>query len=383
MANTSLSNTSEKMIDTELRRIWSLGANVIVAWKAIPFGIIVIYLPSYDLPRVAKLHDDLLDANRHIDSSERLSSLLEAGCLSKEIKMDERVGSDENSINAVNRLIRAYTVAHVPCRAVCLFDMVSFSLYSPFEQITQISVLSHYINLASWRCQRANMPVDICTTTTGDGFYMWNRQEGLMADIALYVTAMLALAYTCMARGHAKTEAVPRLRCALHWGSHYEYRAGSTGAQDNVFIVGDVTIDLARIISAAQAGQLLIGAYMRDIGDTEPSIVQQYGIYNLDTPAFMALAQSHVQKLVGIPIPSGKIEAISAFLSGRRGPDGTFSIRKYYVKDKHGLEHGCYNARLNLTSSTGEAIWFGLLDRDLGRFDARTDPNEDIIIRVD
>ena len=115
MANTSLSNASEKMIDTELRRIWSLGANVIVAWKAIPFGIIVIYLPSYDLPRVAKLHDDLLDANRHIDSSERLSSLLEAGCLSKEIKMDERVGSDENSINAVNRLIRAYTVAHVPC----------------------------------------------------------------------------------------------------------------------------------------------------------------------------------------------------------------------------------------------------------------------------
>ena len=53
------------------------------------------------------------------------------------------------------------------------------------------------------------------------------------------------------------------------------------------------------------------------------------------------------------------------------------------MKDKHGLEHGCYNARLNLTSSTGEAIWFGLLDRDLGRFDARTDPNEDIIIRVD
>ncbi|MDE0812189.1 MAG: pentapeptide repeat-containing protein, partial [Alphaproteobacteria bacterium] len=27
----------------------------------------------------------------------------------------------------------------------------------------------------------------------------------------------------------------------------------------------------------------------------------------------------------------------------------TFSIRKYYVTNKHGLNHGCYNAKLHTT----------------------------------
>lgn len=370
----------EKAVDLELRKTWSLGSNVIVGWRPLPYGLDVLYLPSYDLPRVAKLFDDVLRANRHVDSPERWQALVNAGCIAKDIKVTARIGRDDNSVAAINKLIRAYTVSDIPVRAVCLFDMVSFSLYSPFEQITQISLLSHYIKLASMRCQRLNMPMDLCSTTTGDGFYVWNRNEGLMADVALYCTAMLALAYVYAARAVAKTEAVPRLRCGLHWGSHYEYYGGTAS---DVFIVGEVTIELARIISTAQSGQLLIGSYQRDLSETEPQIVQEYGIYSLDTATFMALAQGQLARLGDVPIPGGKIANLNVFLTGPSISEDTYSIRKYYVTDKHGLEHPCYNARLNMKSTSGETISFGLLDRDLGKFQARTDPNEDIVVRID
>jgi hypothetical protein len=96
----------------------------------------------------------------------------------------------------------------------------------------------------------------------------------------------------------------------------------------------------------------------------------------------MALAQSQMARVTGVPIPGGKIDSLNVFLTGPSVTDDTYSIRKYYVLDKHGLEHGCYNARLNLAGSGGEAISFGLLDRDLDKFKARTDPNEDIVVRV-
>ena len=379
MADVALAVPGHKAVDSELRKIWGLGSNVIIGWRALPFGLDVLYLPSYELPRVAKLYDDILRANRHIESPERFQALVTAGCRAKEIKIDARLGRDDNSVDAINKLIRAYTVSHIPCRAVCLFDMVSFSLYSPFEQITQISLLSHYIKLASMRCQRLNMPMDLCSTTTGDGFYVWNRNEGLMADVALYCTAMLALGYVYAARAVAKTEAVPRLRCGLHWGSHYEYYGGSAS---DVFIVGEVTIELARIISTAQSGQLLIGSYLRDLTESEPQVVQEFGIYSLDTANFMALAQGQLARLADVPVPGGKIESFNVFLTGPSVSEDTYSIRKYYVTDKHGLEHPCYNARLNMKSSSGEIISFGLLDRDLGKFKARTDANEDIVIRM-
>ena len=62
--------------------------------------------------------------------------------------------------------------------------------------------------------------------------------------------------------------------------------------------------------------------------------------------------------------------------------DDTLSIRKYYVSDKHELEHSCYNAMLNINTAANERVTFGLLDEDLDKFDARSDENEDIIIKV-
>ncbi len=106
------------------------------------------------------------------------------------------------------------------------------------------------------------------------------------------------------------------------------------------------------------------------------------GVPTIDTPTFMALAQNEQNKLVGLPVPGGKIRSVKAYFTGPRVSENEFSIRKYYVKDKHGIEHPCFNAKFNMTTSSNENIFFGLLDKDLDKFDARVDEDEDITIRV-
>ena len=382
-ASSGLRGTIRDELDSGLRKIWSLGANVIVGWRFLPSGIKVAYLPSYDLPWVAKKHPTLLRPDRYFETEAEFGSMSEAGCRVSVLTLFNKYNVDKQSIAGINDLIRHYSVTHTECRAVALFDIVSFTLYSPFEQISHINVLSHYIRLAARRCQSLEMPIDLSMTTTGDGFYVWNNEKGLMADFALFCVTTLALGYTNAAHALARTESVPRLRCCLHVGSHYEYFQASAGlTNDGSFIVGDVTIELARLIGAAHTNQLLIGNFTRDLKDTGPVVREAIGVPSIDTLSFMGLAQGGFAKFVGLSIPGGKITSVKAYLTGPKMSQNTFTIRKYYVTDKHGLDHPCYNAKFNVMISDKRPIFFGLLDNELGKFKGRVDEDADVEIRV-
>ena len=137
------------------------------------------------------------------------------------------------------------------------------------------------------------MPISICMTTTGDGFYVWNRYEGLSADISLFCVVMLTLGniYATRKLVDRDVTSVPRLRCALHFGSHYEYYEGGGGrANATGYIVGDVTIILARLISKARTGQLLVGSYLHKFGEKDEEWRERLGVSEIDTPMFLALA---------------------------------------------------------------------------------------------
>ncbi|MEQ8193153.1 MAG: hypothetical protein RIB59_01560 [Rhodospirillales bacterium] len=382
---TQLPSHQQHDLDANLRRVWGLGANLIVGWRFQSNGIDVLYLPSYDLPKVSGIEAELLQFDREIRAQGQLETLKKSGCKLSRIALAYQLNREQSVLDFINHLVRKYSVTYHPCRAVALFDMVSFSIHSPFQQITQINVLSHYIKLAAQRCRHLGMPIDVCMTTTGDGFYVWNERSGVMADIALYNATLLALTYNYVSRDLATTESVPRLRCVIHFGSHYEYfQNNSSDGPGSAFIVGDVTVNAARLISQARTNQLLIGAYTRDLdADNEDrKLSDLLGTSSLDAFAFMAMAQEETAKLAGLPVPGGKIERINAYLTGPRVSDDAFAIRKYYITDKHGLEHGCYNAKLNVTTSQGDKVFFGLLDKDLKDFKARADEDEDILIRM-
>ena len=223
-------------------------------------------------------------------------------------------------------------------------------------------------------------------TTTGDGFYVWNAHYGIQGDVALFCSILLVLGYTYAARGIADGEAltVPRLRAGIHFGSHYEfYQGGSSSLESGGYIVGDVTINLARILGKARAGHFLVGAYSRTLDPADVVAMPQLENYpTIDTLTFMGLAQEGVRKLTGGPFPGGKIDHTQVFFTGPRVSDNEFRMRKYYVRDKHGLVHGCYNARVAIRASNGNTVTFGLMDEELKQFEADFDEGEDILIQM-
>lgn len=389
LENTSIGDElrpeNRREIEAHFRRVSNLGANVIVGWRSAGKRLQVFYVPSYSLPMIAKARGDMLRMNRYVTDDKMAEGLIKAGCRETTVSLKFSIGKNPAHIEDVNGVLRYYSVTHFDSRAVALFDMVSFSIHSPHEQITHVNVLSYYIKLAASRCRSLDMPIDVCMTTTGDGFYVWNRREGLAADIVLFCTVILALGYTYAARKLTETSvaSVPRLRCAVHFGSHYEfYQGGLAAAEAGGYIVGDVTISLARLLSKARTGQLLVGSTFIPLGPNDDKWREMLGSDEIDSPMFLALAQEQLAKFKGLPIPGGTIEQARVYFTGPRVADDTFSIRKYYVPDKHGFEHPCFNAKLEMDLTTEDIITFGLVDRDLSKFDARHDEAEDILIKL-
>jgi hypothetical protein len=179
--------------------------------------------------------------------------------------------------------------------------------------------------------------------------------------VALYTVTMLALIYNYAALGVARNAAVPNLRCCVAFGEHYEYFQHRADARDPLcFIVGDVTIELARMMTAAVDNQILIGSHRRRAKD---------GCI-IDTPAFVERAQTGLDRLIGTHVPGGEIAAIKSYLTGDRSMDDDFTVKRYSVVDKHDQHHRLFNAKLNVTDRSGKEVFIGCLDRDLEGFDA-------------
>lgn len=380
---TSLSAANRKELYDKLRGVWDLGANVIIGWRGTADGIEVLYIASRDLTRVGKHKPEMLERDRHIGDPNIFQELLQAGCQTLMIPLAFRVTETSAAVTEMNAILRYYTVTHSRCRAVGLFDIVNFSLHSAFERITQINVLAHHINLAAHRVEAAGLPIDLTMSTTGDGFYLWNRREGLPADLALFYVTSLAMGYNRRALEEDASETIPLLRCCLDFGDHYEYYQASGSKPDSRgFIVGDVTIRLARLISAALPHQFLVGSYMRELGLQEAEIREAAATSRVDTPSFMFFAANNTRLLLGSPIAEAKVTRINAYLTGDRISDSEFTINKYDVTDKHGLSHRCFNAKFNITDSFDRHTRVGLFTSDLERFDARHMENESIRLKV-
>ena len=143
----------------------------------------------------------------------------------------------------IETMVKRYSISYVPYRGVCLFDIVGFSLLTPFEQMMQLNSLSYSLNSAQSRLLTKRIGVDFSRTTTGDGFYVWNRELSLDGNVNLYHFMQLALADNAIAHKKTQRNTVPRLRACFHVGSSYEFHQAE-GLNPTLYnyIVGDVTV---------------------------------------------------------------------------------------------------------------------------------------------
>jgi class 3 adenylate cyclase len=340
--------------------LWRFGSNALIGWRPSPRGIEVITLPKVRLfadhgRHLPVFSEGSLMAGAALDATARLLDVQPV-----EVRLDSRIGDAAGEIPPalVERVFRLFTVTRTLHRAVLLLDIVGFSKASPEEQAAQLTTLEFSLNLAEEMARAHGLGVAFGRTTTGDGFYVWNERSGLRADIDFFcAVAIFQILFAALRRTVTTAAAVPVLRLCLSIGSHFLYhqprRDGSNGG---AFIVGDVTIKVARLIGTAAPDQMLIGDFERPLG---------LGQKSCNTETFLTAVSERLAGLKTLQVLGERIDRISFYLTGPRAADGRHRPLLIRITDKHGFEHGCYNAKLNAFAEQGEPYYCGLQHAEL------------------
>ncbi len=280
------------------------------------------------------------------------------------IKLRQPLSGHPVETQIIEKMIRRFSINYIASRAVTLFDIVGFSLLTPFEQMSQLNSLSYSLNSAHAKMLDQDVDINFARSSSGDGFYVWNRDDGLEANVNLYHFMHIVLADNAIARSKGTSKSVPRLRACFHVGSCYEFhQAEGLNPTTHDFIVGEVTIELARMIDAAMPGQILVGDFLADLNEDMLDHAQTQA--HLDAVAFLQRAQGNLAKLSGLEFSGERVTAIKCYLTGENLGGGQFSIRRLQIKDKHGLSRVAYNAKVNIYRESARPILLGIEDRKL------------------
>jgi hypothetical protein len=149
---------------------------------------------------------------------------------------------------------------------------------------------------------------------------------------------------------------VPGLRACIHIGSHYEfYQPDALSPTTFSYMVGEVTIELARMIEHAMPGQILVGDFRTPMYDYDSGDVEF-----IDSVNFINRTRRSLAQLNGMKLANTEIDEIKCYLTGIQHGDGNFDITQYAVSDKHDLEHNVYNAKRCIYRDNGGPIYLGV-----------------------
>jgi acyl carrier protein len=365
-------------LDRALHEHWGLGQNVILNWCPQGDGISLLVIPHYgvaeyagrdgvtngDAPRPKQdFFQALLSGRRCLAPAQlnKVGRLL--GIAPTHVALRDPLKNTLAQNEIIEKMVKRYSITYVPNRGVCLFDIVGFSLLTPFEQMMQLNSLSYSLNSAQSRLLTKRIGVDFSRTTTGDGFYVWNRNVSLEGNVSLYHFMQLALADNAIAHKKTKLNTVPKLRACFHIGSSYEFHQAE-GLNPTLlnYIVGDVTVDLARMLERAMPGQILVGEFQASMFTADSERADTAVIDSID---FVDLATRNIEQLTGIELSGERVDAIRSYLTGSKLTTGEFSVRRITINDKHGISRRVFNAKVNIYRHSAEPILLGIEDRAL------------------
>ncbi len=379
-------------LDAALHREWALGRNIILTWVPRETSIDVLVIPHYMLSDIFSDLDHDTDTDTPLANNSSYAIKDGSEVMIRDVISGSKM-SDEDHLQYFSRLfdtepqrielpftpgveishqtiesmIKRYGISYVEDRAVVLFDIVEFSLLSPLEQVAQLNSLAYSINSAYSKMLDNDIYVNFARTTTGDGFYIWNRDRDIHANVDLYHFMHLILADNAIARSKSSSSSTPLLRTGFHVGGHYEFYQ-SEGLSPTIYsyIVGDVTIELSRIVDQALPGQVLLGDFLVPIYDDEDNTR-----FKIDTIQFIDATQKRLSSLNGLELSGDKINSINCYLTGdKMGDRSEFTVHRYMVVDKHFKGRHVYNAKINIYREDSEPVFLGLQNSELEKFKA-------------
>lgn len=389
LKGTQLSPTQKgflRTLDAVLFEHWNLGKNLVLAYSRKSHALELLVVP-FTLPlQVVKrrphlpnrgLTNDTVHSERGSSSQPLVEHLLSGPItlpVEQLIEASELFGTPPVTVpmpidlstaqfptNAVEDLIKRYSFRYVKNSAVILIDIVGFSLYDALEQATQLNSLIYSINSAHSKMLTKQLSLNFARSTTGDGFYIWNRDSSIESNINLYYLMQLILAENALALSKSTTRETPRVTTAFHIGDHYEfYQAEALRPTIYNYIVGQVTIELARLIAGAKPGQIVVGDFETFLQPPQTHSQFDARFHTID---FIEELQDGLATLHGLTLAGECIEGIKCYLTGQPKSERDFAVTRYLVSDKHGLSHPAYNAKINIYRSDGEPIFLGLQER--------------------
>ena len=372
-------------LDKDIKPHWGLGRNLILVWSTKARAIDVLVIPHYTISEHVQRSKQ--EAERYGQSAIGLtptSFIEEVIANPKHVTREgmkalaDFTGYDPVEIplafqpgvaldyEHVEDIIKRYSISYVEDRAVALFDIVGFSLFSALEQVTQLNSLAYSVNSAFSKMLKKEIDISFARSTTGDGFYIWNRDRSIQANVNLYHFMHLVLADNAIAMSKSSASTTPRIRACFHLGSHYEFYQ-SEGLSPTIYsyIVGDVTIELARMIERALPGQILVGDFKMPTTDAEIRSRK-----TIDSREFIKRTEATLSSLDGLELSDDEIDGIQCYLTGEKKlKDDEFAIKRYLISDKHGKTRYVYNAKVNIYRTQAEPIFLGVQTSDLEGFD--------------
>lgn len=369
-----------RYLEDEVRKFWGLGQNIVLCWCPVSTGVMLLFAPHYFLgqftdslnngrpaDRMEELNGNfickLISGDRRMSEDEFNSTARRFEITPTFVKLPVPIANEPSSWPAVEELIQRYSISYVESRAVLLFDIVDFSLYSPFEQTSQLNSLSYSLNSAHNKMLKRNVKINFARTTTGDGFYIWNREKGALANAQLFQFMLLVIADNAIAQRKAKRSTVPFIRTGFHIGSHYEfYQAEGLDPTMYSYIVGDVTIELARMLANAGSGQVFVGDF-----NTQLPTSSREGAYmvDVDTVQFVERVSRKLNDFTGVEFGGEKTQEILVYVTGETGSSGGETPKRYLLSDKHGKTRYAYNLRLNIYRKEQDPIIIGMPGRKI------------------
>jgi hypothetical protein len=348
---------------------------VLLGWTRCADGLLVLSVRHYAIPESihaspereeargeARLSiDDVLAGPKYLDPASFDRACRAFGATPETVRVGFPTDSDRIS-PLISDMVRSYGVSLVRNRAVVLLDIVGFSVQSPLDQMAMLNSLAYSVNSAYAQLLSKDIKVDFARTTTGDGFYIWNRATTPEANTELYKLLMMILADNAAARRKARSAWVPNLRAAFHVGDHYEFhQVEGLNPTNFSYIVGQVTVDLSRIVECAVPGQILLGDFLTQVGS---------GPARYDTLDFVQNTAATLDQLRSLDISGGSVATIHCYLTGPALQGGRFGVNRYHLRDKYSAMRMVYNAKINIHRDGAEPIFLGLRNDDLQAFNA-------------
>jgi hypothetical protein len=336
-------------LEITLKKQWRLGQSILLCWAFDPNGLLTIVVPHYFLGNFTSPNHpsgvgeqnedfvrDLISGSRFKAHNEIFEIARKLGVAPSFVKLDQALTQGDEAVAQIDSMIKRYSLGHEESRAVVLFDIADFSLFRPFEQASQLNSLSYSMNSAYSKLKREGIEVNFARTTAGNGYYVWNRDLGVFPNVDLLTFFLLVLIDNAVAREKSQFGSVPTLRSAFHIGSHYEL-SQAEGINPTVlsYIVGDVTIKLARLVESVPAAGIHMGDFLAPLPDSDA----------LATPAeFLCHSRDELLDMSGIRVDEGRLMNIH-FQSWSAGQP---EERLIEVTDKHGLSQSAHNVGFTL-----------------------------------